>query len=270
MKIIGEKINGTLKLVRKAVEEKDEAFIQDLAKQQADAGAYWLDVNAGTLPEHEPDDLVWLVRTVQEVVDLPLCLDSANVEALKAAVKAVKKTPLINSISGESGRLEGVLPLVKDHDCEVIALAMDGNGIPADVESRLAVVKSLIAETRNAGISDDRIYIDPLVTALATGIQSGQVAFKTMEATRLEFPDVHFTMGLSNISFGLPERKVVNKTFLALAIAAGLDAPILDPLDRDLMEILLTSEMVLGNDNYCLNYIKAFREGKIGNKTDSK
>ena len=264
MKIIGEKINGTLSLVKKAVEEKDASFIQDLARRQAEAGAFWLDVNAGTLPEREPDDLAWLVRTVQEVLDLPLCLDSANIDALKAAIREVDKPPLINSISGEPERLEGILPIVSDNNCEVIALALDEKGIPKDVEARMTVIRNLITETRKAGIPDNKVYIDPLVTALATGADSGIIAFETMRKVRLEFPEVHFTMGLSNISFGLPARSVANKIFLTIALASGLDSAIMDPLDRDLMETLLAAELVLGRDSYCQNYICAYRECRIG------
>ncbi len=266
MKIIGEKINGTLKLVKKAVEEKDASFIRELAKSQENAGAFWLDVNAGTLPENEPEDLVWLVRVVQEVSDLPLCLDSANADALKAAIKETNKAPLINSISGEQDRIEGVLPIVRDHNCEVIVLAMDGDGIPESVEDRFTVVENIIKQTRKSGIPDEKLYIDPLVTAISTINDSGLIAFETMRTLHREFSDIHFTMGLSNISFGLPERSVVNKTFLALSMAAGLDSAIMDPLDKGLMETLITTELLLGRDDYCQKYVKSFRAGLIGKK----
>jgi len=264
MRIIGEKINGTLDLVRKAVEERDAFLIQNLAKQQADAGAFWLDINAGTLPEREPDDLAWLVRTVQEVLELPLCLDSSEKDALKAAVKETDKAPLINSISGEPERLEAILPIVRDNDCEVVALAMDERGVPKDVESRIVVVRNLVKEIRKAGISDNRIYIDPLVTALATGVDSGLITVETIRRTRLEYPEIHFTMGLSNISFGLPARSLLNKTFLSLALMSGLDSVIMDPLDHEVMETILATESLLGRDNFCLAYTRAFRQGRIG------
>ncbi len=141
---------------------------------------------------------------------------------------------------------------------------MDDNGIPEDVESRLTVIRNLIARTRKAGIADDKVYIDPLVTALATGIKSGIIAFETMRSVHTEFPDIHFTMGLSNISFGLPMRPLVNRTFLTLALASGLDSAIMDPLDRDLVETLLTAKLVLGEDDYCMNYTRAYREGRVG------
>jgi len=156
MKIIGEKINGTRKQVKQAVLDRDADFISKLAVAQVDAGAAWIDVNAGTPADREPEDLVWLVETVQAAVDKPLCLDSANPAALTAALPHVKKAPLINSISGETARLAGVLPLAAQAQGGVIALAMDDKGIPAEVEGRLAIVQRLIGETRGAGIPTNR------------------------------------------------------------------------------------------------------------------
>src|SRR5512136_988429 len=144
MEIIGEKINGTRKRVAQAIAERDTAFIQQLAHQQAEAGSAWLDVNAGTHPHQEPADLVWLIETVQAAVDLPLCLDSANPQALAVAIKAVNKTPLINSISGEPSRLEGILPLVAEYNCRVIALALDAKKIPETSSARIAVVDKVL------------------------------------------------------------------------------------------------------------------------------
>jgi 5-methyltetrahydrofolate--homocysteine methyltransferase len=269
MKIIGEKINGTIEQVRKAVENRDASFIQTLAKRQVEAGAYWLDVNAGTPPDREPDDLVWLVQTVQTVIDTPLCLDSANSNALETAIQKVKQPPLINSINGETKRLESTLPIVRDNNCEVIALAMDDKGIPGEVEGRMSVVRNLMEKTREAGLADDKVYIDPLVTAIATGTESGQIVLRTMRKVRAEFPEVHFSMGLSNISFGMPARTSINQAFLILAISEGLDSAIMDPLNKKMQEALLAAELVLGQDQHCLNYTRAYRAGKIGNKAKS-
>ena len=262
MKIIGEKINGTIELVKNAIQKRDSDFIQSLAMSQDKAGAAWLDVNAGTLPEKEPEDLAWLVKVVQEVSDLPLCLDSANKDALAYAIKKVDKTPMINSISCEPERLDETLPIVCHHNCDVIALAMDETGIPKDAKARLEVIDKLITTTRKAGLLDDKVYIDPLVTALATGTDSGKIAFETMEKAHKKFPEIHFTMGLSNISFGLPKRSVVNRIFMALSMASGLDTAIMDPLDKELMEAVVTAELVLGKDDYCANYTRAYRESK--------
>ncbi|HLA29207.1 MAG TPA: dihydropteroate synthase [Syntrophales bacterium] len=263
MEIIGEKINGTRKRVAQAIAERDAEFIKDLALKQVEARSAWLDVNAGTHPSQEPDDLVWLIENVQAVVDTPLCLDSVNPKALAAAIKAVNKTPMINSISGEPNRLEGILPLVAEHGCRVIALAMDDKNIPNTSEARTAVIHKVIEATRAAGIPDQHIYVDPLAMAISTNTQSGQIFFDTIRSIHSAHPDVHFTAGLSNISFGLPARSFINRAFLTLAIAAGLDSAILDPLDQELKAALLAAELVLGRDRHCLNYTRAYRAGFV-------
>jgi 5-methyltetrahydrofolate--homocysteine methyltransferase len=263
MKIIGEKINGTRKTVGAAIASRDADFIRNLAKKQVEAGAYWLDINAGTAPDREPDDLVWLVRLVQEVVDVPLSLDSANPKALLAAIGEVKRTPLINSISGEPDRLSGVLPIVAQHGCEVIALAMDAKGIPADVAARLAVVHTLFAATRAAGVPDEKVYVDPLVMTIATNTECGHIALDTIRAVRAEYPQAHISTGLSNVSYGLPARSLINRAFLTLAVAAGMDTAIVDPLDRELKAALIATELLLGQDKHCLRYTRAFRAGLL-------
>jgi 5-methyltetrahydrofolate--homocysteine methyltransferase len=269
MKIIGEKINGTRKRVGQAIADRDTDFIRDLARRQAEAGSTWLDVNAGTHPDQEPDDLVWLVDTVQAVTDTPLCLDSANPQALAAAIKKVNKTPMINSISGEPQRLEGVLPLVAEHGCSVIALAMDEKKIPETSEARVEIIHKVIEATREAGVPDEHIYVDPLVMTIGTNIQSGQIFFETIRAVHAAYPEIHFTAGLSNISFGLPARSYINRAFMTLAMEAGLDCAILDPLDQELQATLLAAELVLGRDRHCLNYTRAYRAG-VFEKSNNK
>lgn len=264
MKIIGEKINGTRKRVARAIKERDAGFVQDLARRQAEAGSNWLDVNAGTHPDREPEDLVWLIETIQPVVDVPLCLDSANPQALEVAIQAVDQTPLINSISGEPDRLAGILPLAAEHGCPVIALAMDDKRIPETSEKRLAVVDKMLAATRAQGIPDDHVYVDPLAMTIATNTDSALITLETMRAINQAYPEAHMTMGLSNISFGLPGRSLVNRGFVTLAMQAGLDSAILDPLDREIQAAILAAELLLGRDRYCLNYVRASREGLVG------
>jgi len=261
VQIIGEKINGTRRRVAQAIEGRDAAFIQDLAVRQVEAGSDWLDVNTGTYPDREADDLIWLVQTIQAVVDVPLCLDSANPQALAAAIEAVERTPMINSISGEPQRLEGILPLVAEHGCPVIALAMDDKGIPETTEGRMEAIRKVIAVTRAIDVPDEKVYADPLAMAIATNTDNALITLDTMRAIRREFPDVRLTVGLSNISFGLPARSYINRVFLTLALAAGLDSAIIDPLDRELRAVLVAAELVLGRDRYCLNYTRAYRAG---------
>lgn len=261
MQIIGEKLNGTRKRVAQAIADRDAAFIQDLARKQAEAGATWLDVNAGTHPDREPDDLVWLIENVQAVVDTPLSLDSANPKALQIAIQAVNKTPLINSISGEPERLSGILPIAAEHGCPMIALAMDDKKIPETSQKRVEVIHRIVAATRACGVPDSNLYFDPLAMTISTNTHSAAIAFETMRQVKDAYPESHLTIGLSNISFGLPARSFINRTFLSLALQAGLDSAILDPLDREIQAAILTTELVLGRDAHCLNFIRASRKG---------
>ncbi|MCX5811999.1 MAG: methyltetrahydrofolate cobalamin methyltransferase [Proteobacteria bacterium] len=263
MKIIGEKINGTRAQVRTAIVNRDANFIKGLAEDQVRAGVDFLDVNAGTTPDREPDDLVWLVKTVQEAVDISLCIDSTNTVALTAALNHVKQEPMINSISGDKERLENMLPIVVKHNCTVIALALDESGIPKNVEDRMKVLKRVFNATRDAGISDEKVYADPLIMTIGTDTQAGLMALESIRAIKREYPRAHITSGLSNISFGLPARSLINRTFLTLAMEAGLDSAIVDPTNQALREALIVTELLLGQDKFCRRYTQAFRSGLI-------
>jgi 5-methyltetrahydrofolate--homocysteine methyltransferase len=266
MIIIGEKINGTRKRVARAIAERDGEFIRGLAISQAEAGADWLDVNAGTQPAQEPADLFWLIENIQAAVDTPLCLDSANPVALSAAIEAVDKTPLINSISGEPARLQNILPLAAKFECPVIALAMNDQRIPETSEARMNVLREVMRAVAAHQVPADRVYLDPLGMTVATNTNSGVVTLETIAAIRREYPDAHITMGLSNLSFGLPARSHISRSFLTLAIQAGLDSVIIDPTDRGLIAAIRSTELVLGRDRHCLNYIRAYRAGLFGER----
>jgi 5-methyltetrahydrofolate--homocysteine methyltransferase len=263
MLIIGEKLNGTLKKTAAAIMARDTDFVQDLARRQVEAGANYLDVNAGTGSGREADDLVWLVETVQAAVDAPLCLDSANPVALKSGMECVTQTPMVNSISGEAGRLDGILPLVAERGSPVIALLLDDGGIPNTLEGRLEIGCRILERTRAAGVPDEKVYIDPLAMAISTKTEGALVAMETMRILRRENPEIKFGIGLSNISFGLPARTLVNQAFLAQLLAAGLDAAIINPLEQGLINMLYATEMILGRDRFCRNYTTAFRKGKV-------
>jgi len=263
MLIIGEKINGTLKKTAKAIAEKDAEFISDLAARQVAAGADYVDVNAGTGGGDETQDLLWLITVVQESVEVPLCLDSANPVALKAGMDAVAQTPMVNSISGEASRLEGILPLVAEKGTPVIALLLDDNGIPDDLEGRLKIGRMLMEKTKAAGVAENQVFIDPLAMAVSTKTEGAVVALDSMRVLREEFPDVKFSIGLSNISFGLPGRTLINQAFLAQLLAAGLDAAIINPMEQGLINMLYATELILGKDRFCRNYTKAFRSERI-------
>ncbi len=264
MLIIGEKINGTTKRVNEAILEKDSGFIQGLATRQVECGADILDINAGTGLEREPEDLIWLVKTVQAVTDVQLCLDSPNPETLSAAIGEVDSFPVINSISAESDKISGIIPLVEKNNCSVIALAMDDNGIPDGVDGRMSAIRILFDALHRAGIPDRRVYVDPLVMTIATDNESCNIALDIIRAVKSEFPETHLTAGASNISFGLPARTYINQAFLTLAIAAGMDSAIIDPTDIGLISTIFAAEVVIGKDRHCMNFTRAYRAGKIG------
>lgn len=269
MIIIGEKINGTRKKVGEAIANRDAALIKELAAGQFKAGAAYLDVNAGTLPTKEPEDLVWLVELAHEAApEAIICLDSANPEALSAGLEKVKSyNPpkiMINSLSGEAKRVDGVLPLAAKYGTELIVLALDDAGIPLTVEGRLAIVRRLVGLCRDNGLEDSKLFIDPLVMTISTNIQAGLVTLDTIKAVRAEFPQVHLTCGHSNISFGMPLRSTINQSFMALTIYAGLDSAISDPENRDLKATTMATEALLGMDRHCLKFNKAFRAKQIG------
>ena len=264
MIVIGEKINGTREEVARAIRERDAGFFERLALEQANCGADFLDINAGTHPDREPEDMIWLVSTVQKVTDARLVVDSANPKALLAGIKAAKNVPMLNSLSGERNRVEGVLPLASRYNADLVVLALDDSGIPRTAGERLKIIRRLVELTREGGLTDDKLYIDPLVTTIATDSNSGKLAFETIERIKQEFPEAHITCGLSNISFGQPSRSTINQAFAPLAIGAGMDSAIMDPCDMELRGIIYAAEMVLGLDPDCQAYARAHRQGLLG------
>lgn len=264
MIIIGEKINSTLKAVRPAMESYDVAAIQDLAKRQFEAGASFIDVNAGMFHNDEPERLEWLVNTVQQVVNIPLSIDSPNPLAIERALKANKiPKPIINSITDEKERFNAILPLILQYKTGIVALCMDDTGMPETVNDRVVIAERLITKLSKEGVKLGDIYIDPMIRPVGTGSHYGIVAIETIRKVKAEFPEVHITCGLSNISYGIPGRKLMNQTFLIAAMAAGMDGAILDPLDKKIMSFIYAGEALLGIDDYCINYITKFKEGEL-------
>lgn len=262
MIIIGEKINSTLKSIRPAIENYDTEAIQDLAKRQYEAGATYIDVNAGMFLKDEPERVTWLVNVIQEVIDAPFAIDSPNPKALLAGLKANKNgKPIVNSITGEKERFDAVLPLITEYNTRVIALCMDDKGMPETVDDRFTIAVKLIEDLTKAGMSINDIFIDPMVRPIGTGSHYGVVAIETIRKVKTNFPDVHISCGLSNISYGIPARKIMNQAFLIAAMTAGMDGAILNPLDKKLMTFLYAGEALMCKDDYCMNYLAKFREG---------
>ncbi len=269
MLIVGERINTSRKVKGEAVIEaavvgRDAAFIAELAKKQFEAGATYIDINAGTLTSGEPEAMEWLTKVVQEAVDAPIAFDTPNPAALEkglAAYNTANGQPLINSITAESERYASILPFVLKYKAKVIALAMDDTGIQQDPAKRLAVARKLIGDLTAAGVALEDIYIDPLTFPIGTGSDVGVAMLDIIEKLAAEYPGVHIVAGLSNISHGMPARKLLNQAMTVLALGKGLDAGIIDPNDRYLMALIYATEALLGRDEFCMEYITKSREG---------
>ncbi len=266
MLIIGEKINSTRERVRKMIEDRDSKSIQELASHQINAGAQVLDVNSSAANGNKEENMKWLVKTVQEVTSSPLCIDSANPLEIKKGIETYKEISgkaLINSITGEKERIERLLPTIKKYQCRVVALTMDERGIPDSSQTRIDIAHKLIRVLTDSGILLSDIYIDPLVVPIGTNDKNGVIVLDTIRGIKEAFPEVKTVIGLSNISYGLPERRLLNCVFMVLAMSFGLDAAIIDPTDKRMMALIKTARTLLGQDSYCAEYIKAYREGKI-------
>ncbi len=264
MVIVGEKINTSLKGVTEAVIARDEEFISNLAKYQADFGANYIDVNCGTLIDEEVKALPWLVETVQKTVNLPCCIDSPNPEALEAALEIHKGVPMINSITNENERYEKIIPLVKKYKGKIVSLVIDDEfGMPKTSEIRIKVGLDLIKRLNDDGIACEDIFMDPLIQPISSSQDMGVIAIDTIKGIIQEKPKVHFMCGLSNISYGLPKRGILNSTFLTLCIMAGLDGAILDPGNKRMMAMIYSAEALLNRDKFTKKYLKAFRQGLL-------
>ncbi|MBI4858527.1 MAG: methyltetrahydrofolate cobalamin methyltransferase [Acetobacterium woodii] len=264
MIIIGEKINGTIPSVKAAIERRDADFIADLAVKQTEAGATYIDVCASTAPEHEIETLKWLMEVVQEATETPLCIDSPNPQVIEAVFKYANKPGLINSISEEGDKCEVLLPLLEGNTWGVVALTCDNKGIPNDVETKIKITKSMVEKAAKFGITPDRIQIDPCVMALSTENNSMLNFAEEIRQIKELYPTIHVTGAISNMSFGLPVRSLLNKTCMAFAIQAGMDSAVLDPLNRDMMGTIFATYALLGQDKHCRKYSKAYRQGQIG------
>lgn len=262
MIVIAERINSSRKAIAKAIEERDAQFIQTEAQNQAAAGADYIDVNAGSFVDEEIDCLKWLVETVQAVVEVPLCLDSPDAKAIQAALPLCKQKPLINSITLEPERLEGLLPLVAEGGLPVIALCQAEDAMAETVEDKVRIAGELLAKTAAAGIPNSNVYIDPLVYPVSTNPQSAVATLAAIREIMSRYEGVHTTCGLTNVSYGMPARKLINRTFLACALASGLDSAIIDPTDDQLYAVLRGSLLVMGQDDFAMNFISGFRAGR--------
>jgi len=257
--VIGERINPTGRQKLQAeLQAHNFATVQKDAVAQVHAGAGILDVNAGVPDGDEPKLLVAAIGAVLAVTDVPLCIDTANPEALAAALEMYEGKALVNSVNGETRSLETVLPLVKEHGAAVIGLCMDDDGIPSLPEQRLAVAGTIIERAAKLGIPTEDVIIDPLVLTVSAESEAALLTLKSTELIVKEF-GVNITMGASNVSFGLPDRSAINAAFMAMTIQAGLTCPITNPLDPDLAVTILAADLALGKDEWSERWIAAYR-----------
>lgn len=264
MIIIGEKINGSIPAVAEAIANRDAEFIKNRAKAQAEAGATFIDCCASVPEAEEVETLKWMIDCIQEVTDLPIAVDSPSADVIKEAYKFCKKEGIINSVSGEGDKVDTIFPLIADTKWGVICLLSDDTGIPKTAADRLKVFDYIMSKAKEYNISPDRLYIDPLVEMLCTSEDGMAMNVEVMSTIRKQYPDIHLVAAVSNISFNLPVRKLVNLGYTVLAMNAGLDSAILDPLNRDMMGVIYATEALLGLDDYCMEYIGAYREGIFG------
>ncbi len=264
MIIVGELINASRKTMGEAIEARDKKAIQKIAKDQAEAGADYIDVNAGIFVNEEAEYMKWLVTSVQEVVDAPCCIDSPDPEVIEAGLSVHKGVAMINSISLEKDRFDALLPIVAGSDLKVAALCMSDEGMPKTADDRMKIAEKLVNALLQKNTPADNIYVDPLVQPLSVESNFGVEFLEAIEKIKGAFKGVHTMCGLSNISYGLPKRPLLNRTFMNMAIARGLDGAIINPLDKKMMAAIIAAEALAGKDEWCMNYLTAYRADALG------
>ena len=260
MIVIAERINATRKRIAAALEKRDADRIAREARIQAEAGADFIDVNAASNPAREVEDLLWAVGVVQQATDKPLCLDSASPQALRAALGVVEGgAVMLNSVTAETAKMETVLPLAAEFGTGLVALTMDDTGLPATADQRVDIAGRLVEAAGAAGVGPEQLYIDPCIQPISTSPQQAPECIAAVARIMAAYPGVHTTCGLSNISFGLPQRGLVNRTYLACLIMAGLDSAIIDPTAEGMMDTACAADALAGRDESCMDYIRRMR-----------
>ena len=264
MLVVGELINASRKAIGDAIKAQDRSAIQKVALDQLEAGADYIDVNAGIFVGKEAEYLTWLVQIVQEITDhAPCCIDSPDPKAIEKALAVHDGVAMINSISLEKERFEAIMPIIAGSDLRVVALCMSDQGMPETADERLAIADKLINDLVRNNVPLDNIYVDPLVQPVSTKDSFGIEFLDAVAGIMTGFKGVHTICGLSNISYGLPLRKQINQNFAVLAISRGLDGLIINPLDKQMMANIIIAETLIGRDSYCGNYLGAYRSGKF-------
>lgn len=263
--IIGERINptGRKKLAAELKTWNFERVIED-AKCQVEAGAHVLDVNVGVPGIDEPRAMVEAIKLINQVTDVPLCFDSSRSDALEAALQVYDGKALVNSVSGEENKLKEILPVIKEYGAAVIALPLDDKGIPNDPQKRLSIASKIVEQAEKIGIGREDIIIDCLTMTLSSNYEAAKVTLDSMKLVKKEL-GCNMNLGVSNISFGLPDRDIINSIFMVAAIENGLTCAIIDPTKDVMKTAVLVADMIRGKDKHCLKYITSFRNKQMGN-----
>ncbi len=262
MIIIGERIDSSRKPMASAIERGDADFIKKEALSQKDAGADFIDINCGTLLDKEALTMKWLIGIVHSADALSLSIDSPNPDTIKSVLPLCKNGPLIiNSITAEKKKADEILPFVKEYDGSVVALTMDEAGMPKTAADRVVMVEKILGFAKRHGVEEEKIYFDPLVQPVSSGQDQAKIILDSISMIK-KLGNAKTICGLSNISYGLPNRSIINATFLAMCVAAGLDAVMIDPLDEQLMSVLSAALVLSGEDQYCMGYIQRHRRVK--------
>ena len=260
MIIIGELINGMYKDVGKAIANKETDVIQHLAQDQVKAGASILDVNTGPYSKNPKDDMKWLVDSIQAVTDVALALDSTKADVIEEGLKLVKKRAVINSANADPDKMDKMFGLAKKYNAQVIGLAMDKSGVPNSKEKRLELAATIVAKAMECGINTEDLFLDPIVLPVNVAQTQGREVLESIREFRLLCdPPPNTTIGLSNVSQGTKFRSLINRTFLVMAVANGLTSAILDPLDKELVDAMITAELILNKNIYCDSFLDAYR-----------
>jgi len=258
---VGERINGMFLDVRKAVQSKDPQPIIDLARRQTQAGAKYLDINVGTAAEDQKAAMRWLVETVQGACKTPIALDSQKLSVIRAGLDVCDgRDVMINSVSGDADKLGKYIPLALKHNAALVALTMNVDGVPQNVETRVEIAMSTVAMAMEQGMDPRKLFIDPIILPVMCDQKQPRFLLEVIAQIKmLSDPAPGTIVGLSNISQGTSQRELINRTFLVMAQAAGLDAAIVDVLDTELMDAAITADMVLDRMIYSDSFLKAAR-----------
>ena len=262
MRVIGERINGMFTNVKEALRSKNAKTIQDLAKRQMAAGAYALDVNVGPAVSDATGAMLWLVETIRAVTDAPLCIDTAKWDIMAAVIPRVPGEKILNSSKADLDIASRYVALAAENGAGLIGLTIDADGVPGNVDKRVELGAQIITVAMEGGLDMNGLYIDPIILPVNVSPKNpGHCMAAISQLRAFADPPPHLLLGLSNVSQRCNNRELINRTYLAMAMANGLDSAIMDPLDTELMDTAITAELLLEKTIYCDSYLEAARPG---------